>query len=443
MTRVVFDTAFPDTACVTIGAEHRSIETVDGPSTMNNEPAGDARKIKPLSEIPRFDDGEIIPHGWKIVRLGEVSNIETGSRNNQDKVESGQYPFFVRSDVVERIDTYSHECEAIIIPGEGGIGNIFHYINGRFELHQRVYKVSDFMVNMHGKFVYYAMAQFFGTHAMRHTVKATVDSLRLPTFKKFSFPAPQSRLEQCAIAEALSDVDGLIESLESLITKKQAVKDGTMQQLLTGKTRLPGFRTGWRTKRLGRLGPFLKGCGIKREDVSSTGFPCIRYGELYTRHENYILNTVARVPSSIAKMALPIKTGDLLFAGSGETSEEIGRCAAYLGDEPAYAGGDVVVLRPLEQNSLYLGYLMNRPAVARQKARMSQGDAVVHVSARSLAQVEVDLPPVEEQIAVAAVLFDMDAEIAALERRLDKIRAIKQGAMQQLLTGKIRLVDPA
>ena len=162
------------------------------------------------------------------------------------------------------------------------------------------------------------------------------------------------RSEQYTVAEALSDVDGLLESLDVLITKKQAIKQATMQQLLTGKIRLPGFGGEWETRRLGKLGPFLKGRGIKRGDVSSTGYSCILYGELYTKYENYILNAVARIPSSIAQTALPIKTGDLLFAGSGETSEEIGRCAAYLGDEPAYAGGDVIVLTPLEQNSLYL-----------------------------------------------------------------------------------------
>ena len=246
--------------------------------------------------------------------------------------------------------------------------------------------------------------------------------------------------EQRIIAEALSDVDGLLRSLEELIAKKRAVKQAAMQQLLTGKTRLPGFSGEWETKRLGRLGPFLKGRGIKREDISSTGFSCIRYGELYTRYENYILNAVARIPSTIAQMALPIKTGDLLFSGSGETSEEIGRCAAYLGDEPAYAGGDVIVLTPLEQNSLYLGYMMNQPTVARQKARMGQGDAVVHINTRNLAQIRIDLPPVEEQTAIAAILFDMDTEIATLERRRDKTRTLKQGMMQQLLTGRIRLL---
>ena len=211
---------------------------VDGSGTTNNEPAGDAHKVETTVGILRFDDGETIPHGWKIVRLGDVSNIKTGSRNNQDKVENGQYPFFVRSDVVERIDTYSHECEAIIIPGEGRIGSIFHYINGRFELHQRSYKVSGFTANMHGKFVYYAMIQFFGTHAMKHTVRATVDSLRLPTFKNFSFPVPQSRLEQRSIAAILSDMDAEIDALERRRDKARALKEGMMQQLLTGRMRL-------------------------------------------------------------------------------------------------------------------------------------------------------------------------------------------------------------
>ena len=248
--------------------------------------------------------------------------------------------------------------------------------------------------------------------------------------------------EQRAITEALLDVIGLLDALEMLIAKKRAIKQAAMQQLLTGKTRLPGFSGEWETKQLGRLGFFSKGAGIKREDISSTGLPCIRYGELYTRYQDYILNTVARIPSSVARVALPIKTGDLLFAGSGETSEEIGRCVAYLGDEPAYAGGDILVLTPSGQNSLYLGYLLNQPTVARQKARMGQGDAVVHVNARSLAQIEIDLPPVEEQTAVAAVLSDMDAEITALERQCDKTHTLKQSMMQQLLTGRLRLARP-
>ncbi len=247
--------------------------------------------------------------------------------------------------------------------------------------------------------------------------------------------------EQRAIAEVLSDVDGQMAALDKLIAKQRTIKQATMQQLLTGKTRLPGFSGEWKTCTLGDLGPFSKGRGIKREDVSDEGVACIRYGELYTRYHNYIKMPVSRVSRDVALTAQPIRTGDLLFAGSGETAEEIGRSAAYLGDEEACAGGDIVILTPIGQNSLYLGHLMNHESVAHQKARLGQGDAVVHISARNLAQIEISLPPVQEQAAIVAVLSDMDAEIGALERRRDKTKQIKQGMMQQLLTGRVRLVD--
>ena len=245
--------------------------------------------------------------------------------------------------------------------------------------------------------------------------------------------------EQRAISEVLSDVDGLLNTLEALIAKKRAIKQATMQQLLTGKTRLPGFSGKWEIKRLEELGSFSKGRGIKRDEVSDEGVPCVRYGELYTEYKDYILKVASRIPPSVADTALPIKKGDLLFAGSGETAEEIGRCAAYLGEEQAYAGGDVIVLTPSGQNSIYLGHLMNSPIVSAQKARMGQGDAVVHIYINNLAQVQIELPPITEQRAIAGVLSDMDAEIAVLKQRRDKTRAIKQGMMQQLLTGRVRL----
>jgi type I restriction enzyme S subunit len=120
---------------------------------------------------------------WRETTLGAVCRIKTGKRNNQDKNEGGRYPFYVRSATVERIDSFSYDCEAILVPGEGNIGSIFHYMDGKFEVHQRVYKISDFTDEVVGKFVFHFMRQFFGKHAMENSAKATVDSLRLPTFK--------------------------------------------------------------------------------------------------------------------------------------------------------------------------------------------------------------------------------------------------------------------
>ena len=382
----------------------------------------------------------VIPEDWDVDRIDQNTSIKTGSKNTQDRQEDGDYPFFVRSQEVERINSYSYDGEAVLTAGDGvGTGKVFHYIQGRFDVHQRVYRITDFSDRLNGSYFFYQFSTGFYNRIMSMTAKSSVDSVRLEMIAGMKIPIPPLS-EQRAIAEALSDVDGLLAALEVLIAKKRAIKQAAMQQLLTGKSRLPGFNGAWETKRLEDLGSFSKGRGIKREDVSDAGLPCIRYGELYTRYKDYILTPVSRIPPAVALEALPIKKGDLLFAGSGETAEEIGICAAYLGEEPAYAGGDVITLTPSGQNSIYLGHLMNHPIVATQKARMGQGDAVVHISASNLAQVSIELPPLTEQTAIANILSDMDAEIAALERRRDKTRAVKQGMMQQLLTGRVRLI---
>ena len=175
---------------------------------------------------------------WVEKKLGDISDIRTGKRNGDEQKDNGLYPFFVRSQTVYRIDTYSYEGEAIIIPGEGGIGKIFHYINGKFDFHQRVYKISDFPVDICVKFIYYYMIHFFGNYALQNTVKATVDSLRLPTFQSFVMTIPPCFREQSAIASVFTSIDNEISALEAKKAKYEQIKQGMMQQLLTGKIRL-------------------------------------------------------------------------------------------------------------------------------------------------------------------------------------------------------------
>lgn len=168
---------------------------------------------------------------WVSKKLGEISRIKTGKRNGDEQVKNGKYPFFVRSNVVARIDSYSFDGEAILVPGEGGIGAIFHYVNGKFDYHQRVYKISDFADAIYGKYVY-------GEYALSLSVKATVDSLRLPTFEEFSIALPNNIEEQQAIATILSDMDKEIADLEARRNKYKLIKSGMMQKLLTGQIRL-------------------------------------------------------------------------------------------------------------------------------------------------------------------------------------------------------------
>ena len=249
-----------------------------------------------------------------------------------------------------------------------------------------------------------------------------------------------TKAEQEAIAEALSDADGLIDSLEQLLAKKRQIKQGAMQELLTGRKRLPGFSGDWEERPLANVGSFLKGSGVTREQSLSGTLPCVRYGEIYTRHNDYIKEFYSWISRDVAGTATRLKPGDILFAGSGETREEIGKCVAFVDDIEAYAGGDIVILRTEKADPLFLGYLLNSPSINRQKASKGQGDAVVHISATALAGIRGVFPPVSEQIAIGTVLTEMDAEIAALETKLAKAHQLKQGMMQELLTGRIRLV---
>ena len=263
----------------------------------------------------------------------------------------------------------------------------------------------------------------------------------LPRDKFIEIPIPLPPVaEQHVVATALSDVDALLDGLERLIAKKRDLKQAAMQQLLTGQTRLPGFRGEWEVKRLGDVGTFLKGSGVKKDEAESGGLPCIRYGEIYTHHNDYIRIFKSWISPDVAATATRLRQGDLLFAGSGETKEEIGKCVAFVNDYEAFAGGDIVILRVANADAMFMGYYCNTAPINAQKASMGQGDAVVHISAAALSRIEVTVPSAPEQTTIAAVLADMDTELSALEARLDKTRDLKKAMMQELLTGKTRLV---
>lgn len=196
----------------------------------------------------------------------------------------------------------------------------------------------------------------------------------------------------------------------------------------------------WNVTPLGDLGKFRKGRGVRRDEALSGDLPCVRYGELYTHHNDIVRRFNSYISQSVASTSTPINRGDILFAGSGETKEEIGKSVAFLGPEPAYAGGDIVILSLRSGDPAFLGYALNASYVVRQKAAKGQGDAVVHVTSSGLTNITVALPvSVAEQEAIAVALSDADALIDALRQLIAKKRVLKQGAMQALMTGRQRL----
>ena len=372
---------------------------------------------------------------WEKNALSSVAPLQRGFDLPTSQLQDGEFPVVYSNGVLNFHRYAMVEGPGVVTGRSGTIGNV-HYLENDFWPHNTTLWVTDFRGN-YPKFVFY-LYQFIDLS------KFSTGS-GVPTLNRNDVHAHTVRIppltEQKAIASALSDVDALIESLDRLIAKKRDIKQAAMQELLTGKRRLPGFEGAWVTKRLGEMGNFFKGSGIKKDDTQSGDLPCVRYGEIYTTHHNCIREFSSWISREVADGATRIRCGDILFAGSGETKEEIGKCVALVGSEEAFAGGDIVVLRPKEACSAFLGYYLNTAPINRQKASLGQGDAIVHISSAALANIEVSIPEsIEEQNAIAEVLLSMDIETAALGEKMSKVQNIKQGMMQELLTGRIRLV---
>lgn len=241
--------------------------------------------------------------------------------------------------------------------------------------------------------------------------------------------------EQAAIGEAIAAADDLISGLERMIAKKQAIKQGMMQQLLTGKTRLPGFTEKWTSAKLGALASMGSG-GTPLSSVSKYyggRIPWVSISDM-TRGGKYISQTETTLTdeglaASAAKVYEPGVVLYAMYASLGECSIAVGRVSssqAILGIKPGPA---------LDREFLYYWLQHLKPRVKL----LGQQGTQANLNAGMVRNFDLTLPPTEEQVAIGAALSDADSELTALERRLVKARAVKTGMMQELLTGRTRL----
>ena len=254
--------------------------------------------------------------------------------------------------------------------------------------------------------------------------------------------------EQEAIAEALSDFDALIDSLEALLIKKRNIKTGVMQELLTGRTRLPGFTADWQEVRLGAICDFVPTIALSRAQLEADeGVMCIHYGDIHTKFSDRLDIANAMLPKSETLLVARVprlKVGDLVLADASEDLVGVGKSVEIVsvGSVEVVGGLHTVVLRPKVGNFApgFAGLLQHTPRFKEQSRVLAAGLKVYGLSKTSISKILVFVPPVKEQKAIAAVLSDIDDEIEALEKRLAKTRDLKQGMAQELLTGRTRLV---
>lgn len=271
---------------------------------------------------------------------------------------------------------------------------------------------------------------------------------RLTLAKIRSLRVPMPRVEeQQRIAAALGDTDDLIASLERIVAKKQAIKQGMMQQLLTGNTRLPGFAVPWRNVLLGDHVTYVRTVALSRAQLDNQSpVRYLHYGDIHTRSGAKL--DAANEPMPRANAALlgnagRLQVGDVVFADASEDPDGVGRSVEITAVPSAgIVPGLHTIAARFNQDVLANGfkaYLQFIPAFRQALLRLAAGTKVLATTRSFISSVTVYLPDVDEQHAIAVVLDDVDAEIAQLEARLAKARDMKLGMMQELLTGRTRL----
>lgn len=369
------------------------------------------------TQTVEFQHTEIgqIPSDWKLEFVEDFCKISTGGRNTQDRVADGAYPFFVRSQKIENIDSYSYDEEAILTAGDGvGTGKVFHYVDGKYDAHQRVYRMFDFKHEVSAKYFFRYFSEHFYARIMQMTAKSSVDSVRRDMISRMLIALPRERSEQDAIAEALNDADSLIESLAQLIAKKRAIKHGAMQELLTGKRRLAGYALPWSKRRIGDLLTIKHGKSQHEIEDQNGTYPILATGGQIGLTNKFLWNK----PS-------------VLIGRKGTIDRP-----QYV-DTPFWTVDTLFYSAILDENCAK--FLFYRFCLIDWRIH-NEASGVPSLNAKTIENIEIDVPKPDEQRAIGRLISDIDFDIDELKIKLKKAQKIKQGMMQELLTGRTRLV---
>ena len=411
----------------------------------------------------------VIPEDWVIEKLGVIGKFKNGINKSADDFGYG-YPFVNLMDVFGKPEIIGDEHFGLInsteldkkeyslVQGDvlfirssvkpSGVGLTTVVMS---DLMDTVY--SGFLIRFRtdNQLVIEFKKHCFYEESFRNRVicASTISAntnINQDSLKDIYLVYPSSKKEQTAIANALSDVDALISELEKLIAKKQAIKTATMQQLLTGRTRLPQFAlredgkpkgtkpselgeipVDWEVVTLGTASSFINGRAYSLHEWENSGTPVIRLQNLTGRGDEYYYSNLQLPEKQYCKY------GDLLFMWSATFGPVIWR-----GPKAIYHYHIWKIACEVGYSQSYLFYLLD-DMTEKLKRSSSSGGTMLHVTKEKMESTKAAFPSYEEQTAIATILSDMDAEIQALEQRLGKTRQIKQGMMQELLTGKTRL----
>ena len=416
------------------------------------------------------DHARTIPKGWNPVPLGSVGKWLSGGTPSMrnEAYWSGDMPWISPKDmkVVRLTDGVDHISQQAVVDGArvAPPGAVLVVVRGMILAHSFPVAVADRSLafnqdikavvptdQVDSDFLLYWLIS--NAQRLRSlTTESTHGTRRLPMESLFAeVVLLPGMAEQRKVARAMRDMDALIESLEQLLAKKRHLKQGAMQELLTGKKRLPGFAASWPERTMASLFEFSGGLSASRAQLSSEGHCYLHYGDIHGASKTFIdvradNQSIPRLNVPLAKVASKslLADGDVVFVDASEDDEGSSKHVVIVNKDriPFISGLHTIVAkgRTDELSHSYRRYCFQTRSVKQQFRFFSVGTKVSGISKTNIAKVTLPVPPADEQEAVAAILADMDSELDALEAKLTKARQIKQGMMQELLTGRIRLV---
>ena len=367
-----------------------------------------------MSYIEKFlKDGEV---EWK--QLGEVTLIGTGYSNRQDEDKNGQYPFYVRSQNVLKSSHFQFDETAIIIPGEGGIGDIFHYVQGRYALHQRAYRIKITTVILESKFLYYYMLNSFKSYIIAKSVGATATSIRKPMLESFPIPIPPLSVQE----EIVRILDTFTEDTKKLTTELTTELSARKKQYNYYRNDLFSFKerdAEW--KRLNEIGEFQRGKRFVRTDMISEGVPCIHYGEMYTHYDTWADKTKSFLGEDFveAKNLRVAKKGDVVIVAAGETIEDLGKGTAWLG-ETSVVIHDACFSYRSSLNPKYVAYYTRTKLFHDQIKKHISSGKISAIHSKGLGTVLIPVPSSKEQERIVTILDKFDVLTSSITKELPK-----------------------
>lgn len=319
----------------------------------------------------------------------------------------------------------------------GLIGKIPLSLDGA-NLTENANRITDIKCNR-DYLMYWLMTEYIQGCIRDSQTLGAQPKLAVYQIRDFLVAIPKSIVEQQAIADALTKVDNLITSLTKVIEKKKLIKKGAMQKLLSGEMRLDGFEGEWEHRKISEISIFERGFGLSKEKLDTNGlYECILYGDIFTKYNYTVKEGFSKTNFNEGVLSV---YGDILLPGSTTTEGiDLVKAVSVLKDN-VHIGGDVNIIRVNMDyvDPIFLAYYLSE--VNRNRIEeLTKGITIIHLHISDIKDVIINIPPTKaEQTAIANILTTMDNEIEALEKERDKYKCIKQGMMQQLLTGKIRL----